>query len=140
MVFQSLALSDSLFLDIPLSTSIRHNALIIHENPQGPEDGKDKVKKGGSFCVKYGIHFLILRFRSHPFPLYYIKWHPDLWFPSSQSFSDSLKPRALEVLLYLNQSFPNLLFQVLDNQQVLIGFVQEIPSKKLFTTKKTIFI
>lgn len=42
--------------------TIRHNALIVHQDPQGPEKGpktKDKVKKGGSFmchkdyCYRY---------------------------------------------------------------------------------------
>merc|ERR1711983_147794 len=42
--------------------TIRHNALIVHQDPKGPEKGpktKDKVKKGGSFmchkdyCYRY---------------------------------------------------------------------------------------
>lgn len=39
--------------------TIRHNALILHDDPQGPKEGKDKVKKGGSFmchkdyCYRY---------------------------------------------------------------------------------------
>ena len=39
--------------------TIRHNALIIHRDPSGPEAGQDKVKKGGSFmchkdyCYRY---------------------------------------------------------------------------------------
>ena len=39
--------------------TIRHNALILHKDPTGPESGKDKVKKGGSFmcnksyCYRY---------------------------------------------------------------------------------------
>lgn len=39
--------------------TIRHSPLHIHQNPQGPETGTDKVKKGGSFmchkeyCYRY---------------------------------------------------------------------------------------
>ena len=39
--------------------TIRHNPLTIHNDPTGPEEGKDKVKKGGSFmchkdfCYRY---------------------------------------------------------------------------------------
>jgi len=39
--------------------TIRHNALMLHKDPKGPEKGKDKVKKGGSFmchksyCYRY---------------------------------------------------------------------------------------
>jgi len=39
--------------------TIRHNALKLHQDPQGPDSGKDKVKKGGSFmchkdyCYRY---------------------------------------------------------------------------------------
>jgi len=39
--------------------TIRHNALVLHRDPTGPETGKDKVKKGGSFmchksyCYRY---------------------------------------------------------------------------------------
>jgi len=39
--------------------TIRHNALVLHKDPTGPETGKDKVKKGGSFmchksyCYRY---------------------------------------------------------------------------------------
>ena len=39
--------------------TIRHSPLIVHKNPTGPESGKDKVKKGGSFmchkeyCYRY---------------------------------------------------------------------------------------
>lgn len=39
--------------------TIRHNPLVVHQNPTGPESGKDKVKKGGSFmchkdyCYRY---------------------------------------------------------------------------------------
>ena len=39
--------------------TIRHNALILHQDPAGPESGQDKVKKGGSFmchkdyCYRY---------------------------------------------------------------------------------------
>ena len=33
--------------------TIRHNALIVHDNPKGPSEGEEKVKKGGSFmCTK----------------------------------------------------------------------------------------
>ncbi len=33
--------------------TIRHNALIVHQDPRGPDKGTDKVKKGGSFmCTK----------------------------------------------------------------------------------------
>lgn len=39
--------------------TIRHNALILHQDPVGPDKGTDKVKKGGSFmchkdyCYRY---------------------------------------------------------------------------------------
>ena len=39
--------------------TIRHNPLIVHQDPHGPPEGKDKVKKGGSFmchkswCYRY---------------------------------------------------------------------------------------
>ena len=39
--------------------TIRHNALMMHQDPAGPTSGKDKVKKGGSFmchkdyCYRY---------------------------------------------------------------------------------------
>ncbi|TRY67137.1 hypothetical protein TCAL_11441 [Tigriopus californicus] len=39
--------------------TIRHSPLVVHSNPQGPKNGKDKVKKGGSFmchkdyCYRY---------------------------------------------------------------------------------------
>ena len=39
--------------------TIRHNALMMHQNPKGPVSGQDKVKKGGSFmchkdyCYRY---------------------------------------------------------------------------------------
>ncbi len=33
--------------------TIRHNALVLHDDPTGPEGGTDKVRKGGSFmCHK----------------------------------------------------------------------------------------
>ena len=33
--------------------TIRHNALVLHQDPKGPKKGESKVKKGGSFmCTK----------------------------------------------------------------------------------------
>ena len=39
--------------------TIRHNPLILHQDPTGPKEGESKVKKGGSFmcsiayCYRY---------------------------------------------------------------------------------------
>lgn len=33
--------------------TIRHSPLVVHQDPVGPDQGRDKVKKGGSFmCNK----------------------------------------------------------------------------------------
>ena len=33
--------------------TIRHNALVLHQDPTGPKEGDEKVKKGGSYmCTK----------------------------------------------------------------------------------------
>ena len=34
--------------------TIRHNALIMHQDPKGPKGGESKVKKGGSFMCSLG--------------------------------------------------------------------------------------
>ena len=34
--------------------TIRHNALILHQDPKGPKKGASKVKKGGSFMCTLG--------------------------------------------------------------------------------------
>ena len=34
--------------------TIRHNALVLHQNPQGPAKGESRVKKGGSFMCTLG--------------------------------------------------------------------------------------
>ena len=39
--------------------TIRHNPLVLHQNPTGPKEGEGKVKKGGSYmcsieyCYRY---------------------------------------------------------------------------------------